>query len=56
MKAKCNSFVNIYKLIWLFAGKWTKVYLCFEKRREKKIKVNEKAVLKQEKLKAKCKS
>ena len=52
---ECNSFVNIYKLIWLIDGKWIEVYLCFEKVR-KKIKVNEKDVLQQEKLKAKCKS
>ena len=34
MKAECNSFVNIYKLVWLSAGKWTEVYLCFEKVRK----------------------
>ena len=56
MKAECNSFVNIHKLIWFIAGKWIEVYLCFEKVRKKKIKLNEKAVLQQEKLKAKCKS
>ena len=56
MKVECNSFLNIYKLIWLIDEKWTEVYLCFEKVRKKKIKVNEKDVLQQEKLKAKCKS
>ena len=32
------------------------MYICALKKERKKIKVNEKAVLKQEKLKAKCKS